>query len=159
VHLHAWAARWQIPLAAISELQMMYGLNGTANVDADLAGKTEAFVQSQIVLEAAQKGIRLYRNNVGALADDTGRVVRYGLANDSKSVNEKIKSGDLIGIRPVTITPAHVGYVIGQFISREAKRPGWKYSGQGREPAQLAWAEHVCALGGDGAFCTGPGSL
>lgn len=157
--LYAWAARWGIPPQAIAELCDVYGLDGTPG-DASFAGKkSEAFAQSQIVLEGARKGVRLWRNNVGVLEDRTGRPVRYGLANQSKQENEVIKSGDLIGIRPVAITPAHVGQVIGQFVSREAKEPGWKYSETPRELAQLRWAEMINSLGGDACFATGEGTL
>lgn len=74
-------------------------------------------------------------------------------------MNKVIKSADLIGIRPVLITPGHVGLVIGQFVSREIKPTGWKYTGKAREEAQLRWAELVAACGGDAAFATGEGTL
>lgn len=158
MNLHAWAARWGIPIQAIAELQASLGLDGTPG-DEPHVGKSEAFAQSQVMLEAASKGIRLWRNNVGVLPDKTGRPVRYGLANQSKAMNELIKSSDLIGIRPVTITAAHVGLVLGQFVGREMKEPGWHYSGTEREEAQLRWAELICSLGGDASFATGEGSL
>lgn len=119
----------------------------------------ERDIQETIRLEAAGLGIALYRNNVGALLDTNGRLVRYGLCNDTKALNEKIKSGDLIGIRPVVITPAHVGRTIGQFISRECKAPGWVFSGQPREIAQQVWIDIVRGFGGDAGFAVGPGSF
>jgi hypothetical protein len=70
-------------------------------------------------------------------------------------MNRSLKSADLIGIQPVLITPAHVGCVIGQFVSREVKRPGWRYRGSDREQAQKAWADLVNSLGGNAAFTTG----
>jgi len=156
--LHTWAARWQIPIGAIAELQQIYGLDGTPGNESH-AGKSEAYAQSQVVLEGARKGVRLFRNNVGVLEDKTGRPVRYGLANQSKEVNAVIKSGDLIGIRPVLITVDLVGATLGQFVSREIKAPGWRYAETEREVAQLRWAEMICALGGDAAFATGEGTL
>jgi hypothetical protein len=48
-----------------------------------------------------------------------------------------------------------VGMTIGQFISREVKRPGWKYKGDLRERAQLKWMKIIVALGGDACFTTG----
>jgi hypothetical protein len=157
MHLYEWAARWQIPLEAIAELQAINGMNGTPGHVAN--GKSEAFAQSQVMLEAAQKGLAVWRNNVGALKDETGRVVRYGLANDSSALNKVLKSSDLIGIRPVQIVPAHVGLTIGQFVAREIKAPGWHYSGTEREEAQLNFINYVNSRGGDAAFATGAGSL
>ncbi len=157
--LHEWAVRWNIPWAAVVDLQNQMGMDGTLAAPPAPDGATEDYAMVQVRLEAPQKGCRVWRNNVGALADAEGRFVRYGLANDSKAINEKIKSGDLIGIRPVLIEQRHVGTVIGQFLSREVKKPGWQYSGKEREPAQLKWIHLVTQLGGDAAFCTGAGSL
>lgn len=119
----------------------------------------ESTIQALVRLEAAARGLALWRNNVGALPDPRGVPVRFGLANDSAAVNANVKSADLIGIRPVLITPDMVGRTIGQFLSREVKAPGWVYRGTARELAQLRWIEIVTAHGGDAAFCTGPGSL
>lgn len=82
--------------------------------------------QSDIREHYARMGVRLWRNNSGVLLDKTGRPVRFGLANDSKEVNEQIKSGDLIGWRPRLITPDMVGGVIAEFWSVEVKPDGWK---------------------------------
>ncbi|NBW08572.1 MAG: hypothetical protein EBR82_11155 [Caulobacteraceae bacterium] len=120
---------------------------------------SEAYAQSQVRLEAPTKGVTLWRNNVGVLTDVSGRPVRFGLANESRQINEALKSSDLIGWRPVLITPAHVGHTIAQFVSRECKAPGWKYAGTDRERAQKAWLDLVAAAGGDSAFATGPGTL
>jgi hypothetical protein len=119
----------------------------------------EANVMSLVRLEAAQKGIKLWRNNVGVLKDDKGRPVRYGLANDSAAVNRSIKSADLIGCRPLLITPEHVGRVIGQLVSRECKAMDWVYHGTDRERAQLKWATLLLELGADAGFATGVGTL
>ena len=121
---------------------------------------SESAAQVLVRLEAARKGVTLWRNNVGVLLDKRGVPVRYGLANDSSAVNSQFKSADLIGIRPLLITPAHVGLVVGQFVSREIKAPGWRFSpNDPREAAQLRWAELVLSLGGDAAFATGEGSI
>jgi len=116
---------------------------------------TEADVQNLIKLEFSNRGARVWRNNVGAVHTSDGRFIRFGLANESMAMNSKIKSADLIGIQPIRITQAHVGKIIGQFISREIKKPGWKYSGTGREKAQLAWMNLILSLGGDAAFENG----
>jgi hypothetical protein len=152
--LSQWAARWHIPPEALRELLDATGVLSTPRDDS-----SEAAVVAQVRLEASEKGMRLYRNNVGACYDDKGNFIRYGLANDSEKMNKLIKSGDLIGIRPVLITPAHVGHTIGQFLSRECKSGGWRWSGTDREIAQQNWINHVNALGGDAAFCNGRGSL
>lgn len=154
MNLSSWAAKYGIPNAAIAELVELVGATAQPRDDT-----SEAAVLAQVRLEASEKGMRLYRNNVGACYDDKGNFIRYGLANDSEKLNKAVKSGDLIGIRPVLITPAHVGQVIGQFVSRECKRGNWRYTGTDREQAQLAWNMHIAALGGDAAFCNGRGSL
>jgi hypothetical protein len=158
MNLYVWAARWKIPLEAVADLQNLIGLDGTPGNDSHV-GKSEAFAQSQVVLEAARKGIRLWRNNVGVLEDSRGVPVHFGLANDAKGTNKLIKSSDLIGVRPVLITPELLGCTIGQFVGREIKKPGWKYTGEDREEKQLNFAGLVCSLGGDAAFATGEGTL
>ncbi len=158
--LHQWAIKHGVGIAALQDLQLMLGtLTLPDSAAASGPAKSEAWAQSAVRLEAGQKGVKLWRNNVGALLDRNGRLVRYGLANDSAEMNDKIKSGDLIGYRPVLITPAHVGHTLGQFVSREVKEPGWQYTGNAHEAAQLAWANSVNAAGGDARFCTGPGTL
>lgn len=155
--LYAWAARWRVPLEAVQDLQRELGTLDT-DPSPDL-GSSEGAVQVRVRLEASAKGCRLFRNNVGATYDREDNFIRYGLANDSAQLNEKVKSADLIGIRPVLITQAHVGGVIGQFLSREVKAAGWRYRATEREQAQLKWAELVLAWGGDAAFATGPGTI
>lgn len=157
--VYEWAVRHGVTLAALQELAGIFGMHGTPPAVPTIKGTSEAAVQVAVRLEAARKGVRLFRNNVGALIDSRGVPVRYGLANESKQVNEVMKSADLIGWRPVLIGPRHVGQVIGQFVSREVKAVGWHYTGNDREPAQLAWAQLVTAGGGDAAFCAGVGTL
>ena len=120
---------------------------------------SEAAILNMIRLEAQARGIYLWRNNVGALRTDRGDFVRYGLANESSAINRVIKSSDLVGVRPVIITQEHIGRVIGQFISREAKHAEWKYTATEREQAQLRWIELINSLGGDACFTTGEGSF
>lgn len=68
------------------------------------------------ILEACARGeVRLFRNNVGALEDKTGRVVRYGLCKGSS---------DLIGYRTVEITPDMVGQRLAVFVALEVKDKG-----------------------------------
>lgn len=157
--VYQWAARHGVGMQALVELQAIFGMHGGHELPPAVKGTSEAAVQAAVRLEAARKGVRLFRNNVGALIDSRGVPVRYGLANESKQVNEVMKSADLIGWRPLLIEPQHVGQVIGQFVSRECKRPGWHYTGDAHEEAQLNWAQLVTAAGGDAAFCTGEGTL
>lgn len=159
--LHAWSVRHAIPADALADLRAILSARDhappPANPDA-LAG--EARVQSLVRLEAAQAGVWLTRNNVGATLDpDTGRLIRYGLANESKQQNQRIKSADLIGFRKRVILAADVGTVIAQFVSRECKAEGWRYTGTGREAAQAAWRDFINTNGGDAAFVSGPGSF
>jgi len=114
----------------------------------------ESATVSKIRLKAAKKGIYLWRNNIGAVHTVDGNFIRFGLANDSKSVNSQLKSSDLIGIKPIKITPDMVGKTIGVFMAREVKRPGWEYTDTLRERAQLNWINLINSLGGDAAFIT-----
>jgi hypothetical protein len=148
--IEQWAARWSIPVEALQDLKQQLGaLDYKPTASGDLS---ETDVQNTERLRASRAGGRLWRNNVGVLVNDTGRPVRYGLCNESSEINKRLKSSDLIGIKPVLITPAHVGQRIGQFVARETKRQGWKYSGTEREAAQLAYLELVFSLGGDAQF-------
>ncbi len=150
-----WAARWNVPYAAVQELLAVPHPKVPAGTQA-----SETNVQSRVRLEAARLNIRMWRNNVGALIDARGVPVRYGLANDSKAVNAVIKSADLIGIRPTLITPDHVGSILGQFVSRECKRSAWRYvPGDERDEAQLRWATLVNACGGDAKIVSDVGSF
>lgn len=156
--LDLWAERWGVSHAAMKELRELCGIDYST---IHLAGNegSESRQQALVRIEAAQLGVWLTRNNVGVLIDKEGRPVRYGLANESKKQNENVKSADLIGIRPILIGPHHVGKTIGQFVSREVKEAGWRFTGHGRETAQLAWLNFVNTKGGDAAFCTGQGSF
>jgi len=149
--LKAWAARNNVSDAAFSELVSLFGIS----VDRDLSSNgsgSESRVQSQIRLEASKLGMKLWRNNVGVFIDDRRIPVRYGLANESKKMNSVMKSSDLIGIRPVTITPYHVGTVIGQFVAFEVKKESWVFSGNPRENAQFNFIKAVVSAGGHAKF-------
>lgn len=151
--LEDWALQWSIPPAAIDALRKLYVMEfyPTGNRQ----GLSEAALQNQYRMKAAQEGCVLWRNNVGALLDARGVPVRYGLANESKAMNAVWKSADLIGIRPVKITQAMVGTTLGRFVSAEVKEGGWKYSGSVRERAQQNWIDLVRSMGGEANFVTG----
>lgn len=154
----AWADYWQIPAAARQDFYRRCGA-----LDAPLVAgpdaRSESNVSSRVRLAAGAKGYPMWRNNVGALLDDRGVPVRYGLANDSKKANEVMKSGDLIACRPILIQPVHVGMTLGQFTSVEVKHEGWRYTGTAREVAQLNWINRVNSLGGWARFVTSPEQL
>lgn len=119
----------------------------------------ESDIVKLIQEEAAAKGHVLWRNNSGALWDRNGRLIRYGLANDSKKKNSRIKSSDLIGIKKVTITQDMVGKTFGLFMCREVKINGWKYKGNDREVAQKNFLDIVIEMGGDACFASDIGTI
>ncbi len=160
-----WAQRH--PQAAAELRDVVGALPWPTNEDN--AGKSEAWSQQQIRLQAARLGARAWRNNVGATpakietnCPKCGNhfaikqpPVRYGLANDSMQLNAKIKSSDLILAIPRIITPQMVGTKIAQFGSVEVKKPGWKYTGTEREQAQALWLALIQEMGGFAVFSTG----
>lgn len=154
MNLNQWAIKWGIPYAAVEDLRRGFGTVDT-EPQTTQAGESEAAVQTRIRLEASTKGMRIWRNNRGACIDDKGNFIRYGLANDSVQMNDKIKSSDLIGIRPLRVG----GLTIGQFVAREVKPTGWRYTGTPREVAQLKFLELVASMGGDACFATTEGTL
>jgi hypothetical protein len=117
---------------------------------------SEAAVQQEIRLEAARRSTPLLRNNNGACYDDRGRLVRYGLGNDSSKINKVFKSSDLIGIYPIMITPEMVGSVVGQFFAVEVKPTTWQYRATDeRAAAQWAFGQWVQRHGGRFTFARG----
>lgn len=161
-----WAAEWAIPYEALFDLERRLGtraqeypVHDTVDPDKHVTG-SESRQQSLVLLESAQKGAVLLRNNVGALKDQRGVPVRYGLANTSHDLNEVLKSSDLIGIEPVRIEQHHVGTIFGRFLSIEMKHEGWEFNpNDTHEVAQNNWHEYVISYGGRSFFCTGPGML
>ena len=151
--IQQWARRWGVSPEALAELATLHQHTPGAS------GTSEGETLNAIRLEASTWGVLLWRNNVGAAQDAKGRWVRYGLANDSKAVSAAFKSSDLIGVRPVEITPEHVGRIIGQFVAIEVKRSEWNYKGNDREKAQLAFLQAIEAVGGFAKFATGVNTL
>jgi hypothetical protein len=115
---------------------------------ADHLDRSEAGVQAEIRLTAPARRKYLFRNNRGALKDMQGRLVRYGLANDSKPLGDQFKSGDLIGWEQIVITAEMVGSTIARFLSVECKRRDWRPSNNAEEIAQANWAALVNIQGG-----------
>lgn len=108
--------------------------------------KTEQDLLNQLRLNYSATGARLWRNNVGAYYDQRNHLIRYGLANESKKINDQLKSADLIGIRPIKITEQDIGRTIGQFVSIEVKRPKQTLR---IKKAQTNWRDLIQSLGGE----------
>lgn len=124
---------------------------------------SESNISSRTRLAAVAKRWRLWRNNRGAGKMESGSYVRFGLANDTKALGDKLKSGDLIGWRPVIITPDMVGKVIAQFVSVETKAEDWrpppKDTKDEAAAAQYLWADLVNREGGYAVFINDPNLL
>lgn len=160
--LQDWAELWGIPQEALDDLTDRSVYACAPSDGAALKSHAESYVQSMVRLNAPAAGIVLWRNNVGAGKTESGSFVRYGLANDSKQLNETIKSGDLIGWQTVLIGPEHVGQRFARFVSIECKEVGWEFGRAGpnteqgkREKAQQRWVQMVVAAGGVACFSVG----
>jgi len=159
MNINAWCNRWGVSPQALAELRALMVDSVPDPTFTAAPASSEAAVQNVVRLEASKKGIRLWRNNVGAYQDEYGNFIRYGLANDSQAMNRVIKSSDLVGIRPVLIEPHHVGCTIGQFVAREVKAADWTWHGNKHEQAQAKFLELVNLMGGDGCFANREGTL
>jgi len=160
-----WARRH--PQAA-HELQAVQ-LAGVFPPAPDEEGHSEDWAQAHDRMRAARAGGLLWRNNVGALKTKEQHVcpscsfrfeivrppLRWGLCNDSSKLNAKLKSSDLIGIKPLLILPQHVGTTVGQFAAVEEKKPGWTWGNTAHEQAQAAFGSLVQQKGGHFEFSTG----
>ena len=117
---------------------------------------SESQVTSLHRLAEAERGTMLFRNNSGALPDRNGRLIRFGLGNDSAASNAEFKSSDWIGWRPTLITPDMVGECIARFVAHEIKHPGWHLTpGDKRGQAQARFGALVTRGGGEFRFVTG----
>lgn len=155
--LQSWFKKWHVSPDAQAELVALFA------AAEPISGAGEAGVEMKIVKQArgtaGAKGMRLWRNNSGALLDSRGVPVRFGLGNDSKRVNDTFKSSDLIGIDRTPITLDMVGQPRGQFLAFEGKAPGWRYTGTPHEVAQFNFMKVVAAYGGRAMFFTDPSAL
>jgi len=150
--LNGWAVRHHVGLDALAELKELMGRGPVVPVGLSVPPLSEAGVQSRIRLAAPAKRMRLWRNNVGALKDERGVPVRYGLANESAAMNKAYKSSDLIGSTTVTVTPDMVGMDVAILTAFECKHEGWRYTGTPHEMAQAAFIGLVVADGGIARF-------
>lgn len=144
--LQQWAIRHSVSDRALAELALLHMPQFEA-----IPGGSEAMLQQSLRVDAACRGNALWRNNSGALLDDTGRLVRYGVGHDSKRLNDVWKSSDLIGITPVEWH----GRRFGVFTAVECKHPGWHMTpSDARAKAQQAFGQTVESLGGIFTFAT-----
>ena len=90
--------------------------------------------------QLSDDGTLNFRNNTGKLEDKTGRWVTFGLCPGSS---------DIIGIKPVKITPDMVGKTIGQFVAIEVKKKGKKAT-----PDQLRFLNAIKSRGGFASIAT-----
>ena len=100
---------------------------------------SEHEIQQRIRLACGRGPVRLWRNNTGALVDQQGRFVRFGLCKGCS---------DLIGLRSLEITPELVGQRLAQFVALEIKTGSGTLS-----PEQRAFLQLVEQLGGMAAVC------
>ena len=100
---------------------------------------SEHELQQRIRLACGRGPVRLWRNNSGALVDQQGRLVRFGLCKGSS---------DLIGLRTLEITTDLVGQRLAQFVALEIKTARGVVS-----PEQRAFLALVEQLGGVAAVC------
>lgn len=115
----------------------------------------EGSVAQRMLVRSGELGTLMQRNNVGAAQDKTGRLIRYGLMNETAELNAIVKSSDYIGIAPTVITLAMVGSVFGRYVAAETKESGWHLTpGDKRGQAQLAYHNIVRQHGGLAGFVT-----
>lgn len=88
----------------------------------------------ELQMAASESGDRLFRNNVGSARAADGRYLTYGLCKGS---------GDLIGWKRITITPAMVGKTVAVLWSVEVKAKNGRESHE-----QAIWREIVDKAGG-----------
>lgn len=151
--LEKWAKRHGISQMALFELYGLFQPDGKPHED----GVSESATSKECELIAARAGQRLFRNNSGALKNEHGVMIRYGLGNTSQKINNVMKSSDYIGIKTVIITPDMVGSKIGQFMAIEMKRPDWHMTpSDKRAQAQATFGVVVENAGGIFSFITHP---
>lgn len=149
--LTQWAARWQINPSALVELVALLGVDMPPERKT-VTGISESAVQQAVRLAVAKRGDRVWRNNSGAAQVTDGRMIRFGLGNDSEHTNKIFKSSDLIGITQVRCP---CGHRYGVFTAYEVKRPGWSLTpGDSRAQAQFNFMKFIVSLGGIGRFVT-----
>jgi len=152
--LAAWKAVYGHMLSPQALADLHEILNPSMPAPAPSSATSEAASAAQIRLAAGRAGVPVWRNNNGAAYDQTGRLIRFGLGNESPALSKRWKSSDLIGLLPVVVRPEHVGQTLGVFLAVETKKPGWHLTkGDKRGKAQAAFLQSVRSFGGVGGFC------
>lgn len=169
MNYNEWAARFPEAAASLENDVIV----ATDSHLSTTPGDSEAARQQDIRISIASQGAFAWRNNVGATKAKEPcqcpacgfrftlerQPIRYGLANESAQLNERMKSSDLILAIPRKITPEMVGTTIAQFGSVETKRRGWQFSGKDQEAGQMAWLSLVAKIGGFARFASEPFEL
>jgi len=113
------------------------------------------------MLAISQAGGKIFRNNTGSAwigkSYVAPRAMTVNLNKGDVVVYQGrffnaglcVGSSDLIGLKPVKITPEMVGITIAVFVACEAKKPGGKASAE-----QIAFLEMVNEAGGIGFIAT-----
>lgn len=98
--------------------------------------QAETALQNRIrlMLSAHCKDVVHFRNHTGALKDNRGRMVRFGLGAGSP---------DIVGWKAIEITPDMVGQRVAVFVGIEIKIPG-----EQPRPDQNFWLSRLNAAGG-----------
>ena len=65
MNLNLWAIKHHVKFKALQELREL--LIGTVAEAVSIPGVSEASIQARICLEASRRGMKLWRNNVGAV--------------------------------------------------------------------------------------------
>ena len=115
--------------------------------------KSEAVVQTEVMLELSKRGARGWKNTSGVFRTEDGRTIRAGLGNISTRVNKVMKSSDIIAACPVTITPDMVGKTVAVFSAIECKKENHVINlNNPHMKAQENFLTLVRGLGGFGGF-------
>jgi hypothetical protein len=108
---------------------------------------TEIDIQRRIQLALSDRDTRLWRNNVGNAWQGQAEPIKDGsvILHNARRIQFGLcpGSGDLIGLRAVTITPEMVGRRVAVFCSVEVKSRTGRASDE-----QFAFCETVKSLGG-----------
>lgn len=161
MNISEWFHRWAPTMPTTAREEFIQILFPHSFVEREANGPSESAVQADArLIASAEFGTPLWRNNSGAAAminpkrpDDPPRHVRFGLGNDSAKLNEKWKSSDLIGVKPLMIERHHVGRKLGVFTAIEVKETGWTFKpSDKRAKGQATFMNAVAMLGGLSGF-------